>query len=158
MRQHIKMSRGPTTPWQCLHLPNCPGEGRNVARTILEQCRKYHYSERDLFALKLSLEEAITNAIKHGNSLDPDKHVHIQYRVSPQRVDVTIEDEGPGFNPAEVPDPTHDENLEVNHGRGILLMRAFMSSVVFNPRGNKVTLTKFNDASSHMIDQNVAFG
>jgi serine/threonine-protein kinase RsbW len=69
----------------------------------------------------------------------------LEERLVRERTDITIEDQGCGFNPAELPDPTADENLEMNHGRGILLMRAYMSSVVFNPQGNKVTLTKFNE-------------
>ena len=78
--------------------------------------------------------------------MNPEKHVRVQYCVTPRRVDVLVEDEGPGFNPAAIADPTASENLCVDHGRGILLMRAYMNSVVFSPSGNRVTLTKFNDA------------
>jgi len=132
-------------PWIMVTFHSSLERARQLEGEILGACTKQHFSEDDVFAIKLSLEEALVNAVKHGNKLDPAKVVKVQYRVNSQRFDVVIEDQGEGFNPAELPDPTADENLEMCSGRGILLMRAYMSSVVYNPQGNKVTLTKFNE-------------
>lgn len=132
--------------WVCIEFHSSLDKARQVECDILEACKSQRFGEGDLFAIKLSLEEALVNAVKHGNRMDPAKVVRVQYQVNPQRADIAIEDQGAGFNPAELPDPTADENLEMCSGRGILLMRAYMTSVVFNPQGNKVTLTKFNES------------
>ena len=132
-------------PWTSVDFPSSLETAQCLEEQILQRCRDCFFSDHDIFAMKLALEEALVNAVKHGNRLDPAKHVRVQYRVTTDRADVAIEDEGPGFNPAELPDPTLDENLEATHGRGILLMRAYMSNVVFNPAGNRVTLTKFSE-------------
>jgi serine/threonine-protein kinase RsbW len=96
----------------------------------------------DAFAVRLALEEAVVNAIKHGHQHDPSKVVRVAYRVSPERVVLEIEDEGPGFRPDDVPDPLEPENLERACGRGVFLMRHYMNEVTFNERGNRVTLCK----------------
>ena len=103
------------------------------------------YSPSQIFALKLSLEEAITNAIKHGNKLDPDKHVTIDYSVSEEQVVVEVRDEGGGFRPDKVPDPTRPENLERPSGRGVMLMKAYMTEVAFSDSGNCVRMVKRRD-------------
>ncbi len=133
-------------------------KARDVEEAILSQCQSHAYTDRDLFALKLAVEEAIHNAIRHGNHGDQSKQIHIKYRVTPRRCDVVIADEGAGFNPASVPDPTSEQNIEQPSGRGLLLMRAFMNSVVFNELGNAVTLTKFNDAAPTRRQSQLAFG
>jgi serine/threonine-protein kinase RsbW len=101
------------------------------------------FPNRDTFAVRLALEEAVVNAIKHGHQHDPSKVVRVAYRVSPERVVLKIEDEGPGFQPDEVPDPLDPENLERCCGRGVFLMRHYMNEVTFSERGNCVTLCKW---------------
>lgn len=142
----LKLAGAADASWTAVDFGSCLNRARVVEEIILKACEEHHFPEQDLFAIKLALEEAMVNACKHGNCMDPCKHVKVKYRVTDQRADVAIEDEGKGFDCTELPDPTREENLEMTHGRGILLMRAYMSSVVFNPAGNKVTLTKFNDA------------
>ncbi len=144
-RSKLKLAHAADLPWTEVHFGSCLHKARDVENEILAACEKHHFGEADLFALKLALEEALVNAVKHGNKLDPAKEVRVHYRVCDQRVDITVEDQGEGFNPAEVPNPTDDENIDRCSGRGILLMRAYMSSVVFNPQGNKVTLSKFSE-------------
>jgi len=143
-RSKLKLAHTADQPWTEIDFGSCLHRAREVETEILTACEKHHFSENDLFAIKLALEEALVNAVKHGNKLDPAKMVRVRYRACDQRADVIIEDEGTGFNPAELPDPLAEENIERCSGRGILLMRAYMSSVVFNPQGNKVTMTKFN--------------
>jgi serine/threonine-protein kinase RsbW len=155
-RSKLKLASGGGSDWICVEFGSSLEKAREVEADILGACQAHHFGEGDIFAIKLSLEEALVNACKHGNKLDASKKVRVQYHVTSQRADIAIEDEGMGFNPAELPDPCADENLERCSGRGILLMRAYMSSVVFNPQGNKVTLTKFNE--SYEPGHNAAMG
>ena len=97
---------------------------------------------RECFGVRLSLEEALVNAIKHGNRMEPDKKVYIACELTEDEVTVVIEDQGDGFKLEEVPDPTDDENLEKPGGRGIMLIRSFMNGVAYNERGNRLTMLK----------------
>jgi serine/threonine-protein kinase RsbW len=96
----------------------------------------------DLLAVRLALEEALVNAIRHGNQGDPGKQVRVRYRVTTEQVWAEVEDQGQGFDPAGVPDPTSPEGMVRTSGRGLHLMRHFLSSVEYNERGNAVTLCK----------------
>jgi len=100
------------------------------------------YGSRDVFAARLALEEAVINAIKHGNQDDPGKTVHVQYRLNSENVLINVEDEGPGFDPYHVADPLRPENLDRSTGRGLLLMRHYMTWIKYNDRGNRVSLCK----------------
>ncbi|MFO0918229.1 MAG: ATP-binding protein [Planctomycetaceae bacterium] len=116
--------------------------GQAVQEQIVQRLEELQFPARDVFGVRLALEEGIVNAIKHGNQLDPAKSVRIWWQVSADAVRVEIEDQGPGFTPENVPDPTLDENLERPCGRGIMLMRAFMTHVEYVGRGNKLVLEK----------------
>lgn len=122
-------------------------EARRVQTLIEEALLESQYSEADIFSIKLALEEALVNAIKHGNQMDPDKQVIIRYRVTPEMFTVEIHDEGPGFNPNEVPDPTAEENIERPCGRGLHLIKHFMTEVVYRGRGNIIAMTKIRNGS-----------
>lgn len=100
------------------------------------------YGDKDIFGMRLILEEAIVNAIKHGNRYDPNRHVQVRWSIAPGRVLAEVEDEGAGFDPFEVPDPTDAENLERPCGRGLLLIRSYATWVRYNDRGNRVTVCK----------------
>ncbi|OGJ61167.1 hypothetical protein A3C37_05305 [Candidatus Peribacteria bacterium RIFCSPHIGHO2_02_FULL_53_20] len=115
-------------------------EGSDLEQNIID--RLDGATERDRHAVRLALEEALVNAIKHGNEMLSEKKVFVRVRSVPGHVTIEIEDQGEGFFPEQVPDPTEDENLERPCGRGIMLMRAFMTSVRFNVSGNCVTLEK----------------
>lgn len=125
-----------------LTIPSDLGEARILQSRIEEALVATAYSEHDIFAIKLAVEEALVNAIKHGNQLDPDKNVIVSYQVTCERFDIRIVDEGPGFNPEEVPDPTDPANIERLCGRGLLLIRGFMTDVQYHGRGNVVTMSK----------------
>ena len=90
----------------------------------------------------LALEEALVNAIKHGNRMDSAKTVTVRYAVGAKRIVIEIQDQGPGFNPGSVPDPTLPENLENPSGRGLMLMRVYMDDVKHLGCGNCVRMTK----------------
>jgi serine/threonine-protein kinase RsbW len=123
--------------------------GQRVQSEIVAAGESCNLCESELFAIRLALEEALVNAIKHGNGSDPNKKVQIDYEVSTQEVRIRIEDEGPGFDPASLPDPTTSEFLERPCGRGILLMRHYMSRVTFIGRGNCVEMVRLVNGSSN---------
>src|SRR5262245_37571490 len=123
-------------------IPSRADAGKAVIDEVLRQLESLHWNEPDLFGIRLALEEAVINAIKHGNRFDESKCVAIVCRVTPQLLHIEIADEGQGFAPEEVPDPTDPENLEKPSGRGIVLMRNFMSLVAYNELGNRVIMEK----------------
>lgn len=123
-------------------IPSDLTEARRIQDEIEEALQSSRYDDQDIFAIKLALEEALVNAIKHGNQMDPEKQVQISYAVTPERFDIRITDEGPGFNPDDVPDPTLPENLERCCGRGLLLIRKFMTDVAYHGCGNIITMSK----------------
>ena len=115
-----------------------------VIDTLCSELLQAGYSEKDLFATRLSLEEAIVNAVKHGHEGDTSKPVWVNFYADETRVVFQVEDQGAGFDPTDVPDPCDPENLERSCGRGLLLMRSFMSKVCHNERGNCVCFCKHN--------------
>jgi serine/threonine-protein kinase RsbW len=124
-----------------------PADARRVQDEIEDALKANQFSEKEIFGIRLALEEALVNAIKHGNNLDKSKKVHISYGVVPERFDIRIRDEGPGFDPQDVPDPTAFENLERPCGRGLMLMRHYMNEVWFGPNGNAVLMCKLRNGS-----------
>lgn len=94
----------------------------------------------------MAMEEAIMNAITHGNHCCPDKDVHVEIAISDSNFTAKITDQGCGFNPEDVPDPTEDENLEKTSGRGVMLMKNFVDEVHYNEKGNSVELVKQKSA------------
>jgi serine/threonine-protein kinase RsbW len=119
-------------------------EAKKAEDLVMSEVHRRAYDESAAFAIRLALEEGLNNAIKHGNCGNPEKVVELCYDVDDRRVAIAIADEGSGFDPAAVPDPTSDENLEKPCGRGIMLMRAYMDEVRFNRVGNQVRMIKRN--------------
>jgi serine/threonine-protein kinase RsbW len=112
---------------------------------IIDEVSGYLRHESDLFWIRLSLDEAISNAIIHGHNEPmerPRRPVRVLYSVGPKKLVFTVEDTGEGFDCGTVPDPTADENLLNVNGRGIFLMRKVMDEVIYNDRGNRVTMVK----------------
>jgi serine/threonine-protein kinase RsbW len=118
--------------------------GQAIVERIMNAVDNCGFSTRDTFGIRLSVDEAVINAIKHGNQFNPDKTVRIDFHSSEQGVRIEIEDQGVGFRPEDVPDPTADENLERPCGRGVMLMREFMTRIEYNPKGNRVILEKLH--------------
>ena len=85
--------------------------------------------------------EAVNNAIVHGNKSDESKSVEVEISLNSKDLQVTITDEGKGFKPSDVPDPTQPENIEALNGRGIFLMSKLADDIKFNKKGNQVKLT-----------------
>lgn len=123
-----------------------PATAKKLLDELLGQLSSSGWTEQEVFGVHLAAEEALMNAIKHGNQLDAGKSVDLTFRVSPDIVEIEIEDEGGGFDPEDVPDPTEDENLEIPSGRGLMLMRTFMTQVEFNEVGNRVFMQRDKNA------------
>jgi len=121
-------------------------QAKEVEDRIVTEAQKFGYGEEIVFAVRLSLEEALSNAIRHGNKGDLDKRIRMRYCVDAESIEVYIADEGSGFDPEQVPDPTRKENLDRPSGRGIMLMKAYMNRVEYSERGNEVRLVKLNKA------------
>ena len=120
-----------------------------IQKQILDDVTRLGYTAQNQFAIKISLEEALINAIKHGNKLDAKKRVRVQASVTAAQLEITIEDEGPGFDRASVPDPTDLANLEKCSGRGILLMESYMDHVEWSHGGRRVRMIKHNGPDVH---------
>jgi len=122
-----------------------PNDFRSVKRPearIMAELRRCGYDKDMIFAIKLAFEEAVTNAVKHGNCNDRSRQVHLRYYVDSRRVILMVRDEGRGFMPEAVPDPTANDNLERPSGRGLMLMHSYMTKVVYSRCGNEVWLLK----------------
>jgi CheY-like chemotaxis protein len=130
--------------------------------------RMRHCDRTELMRVGIALHEALVNAIQHGNlevstelrqerdekdfreliasrRLQPpyrDRRVRVSATLSPKEAVYVVADEGPGFDPSSLPDPTDPSNLERIGGRGLMLIRTFMDNVEFNDRGNRITMTK----------------
>jgi serine/threonine-protein kinase RsbW len=113
-----------------------------VLDQLVTEMALWGYPHRDTFAVRLALEEAIVNAIKHGHRGQAGKPVQVSYVVVEEWMLVEVEDQGPGFDPQRVPDPLAEENLEKPSGRGLFLMRCYMSWVRFFGRGNVVSMCR----------------
>ena len=123
-------------------IPSDAAVGKELIDELLVQLEQNDWSENDIFGMHLAVEEALVNAIKHGNQNDVSKKVNVVYKLSPTQLHIQITDEGDGFDPNDVPDPTDEENLEIPSGRGLMLMHSFMTTVKFNSKGNQVVMEK----------------
>jgi serine/threonine-protein kinase RsbW len=122
-----------------------PSASAEVCKQILPRLEAGNFSQEDIFAVHLALEEAFINAVKHGNKMDPKKEVKIDYSVSPDKVEISMTDEGEGFDPEAVPDPRLGENLYKNEGRGLLLIHSYMDMVEFNKSGNGLHMVRYKE-------------
>lgn len=108
---------------------------------ILGALGRQHYPKASVFAIKLSLHEAMSNGFRHGHKgLAAATPIEVEYRIGHQEVELSVRDQGPGFRPEDVPDPTLEENLERGSGRGLLLIRAYMSSAEYLGAGNHLRM------------------
>jgi serine/threonine-protein kinase RsbW len=100
-------------------------------RAFRDLCSEAGCDGDELYWVVTALREALANAVRHGNRLEPERKVHVEYRVDGCQVTIQIEDEGDGFDVSAVPDPTSPENLLRPSGRGIFYMQQFMTRVEF---------------------------
>jgi serine/threonine-protein kinase RsbW len=115
---------------------------REIQTEIEEGLQRFGFEESEAFSIKMAVEEAVVNAIKHGNQFDPAKTVTVRYSIDLDVFQVSVTDQGPGFDPEDVPDPTAPENLERPCGRGLLLMRYYMNEVNIQDGGNTIVMSR----------------
>ncbi len=116
-----------------------------VCKEIMAKLEDHNFDKDDTFAVHLTLEEAFLNAVKHGNKMDPAKKVKIDYSVNSEKVEITITDEGAGFEPESVDDPRFGEGLYEPGGRGLLLMNSYMDVVKYSEHGNSVYMVRYKE-------------
>ena len=115
---------------------------RRAVDEVIALLRGLPVDESDTFDIRLCLEEALINAIKYGNRSDKDLEVLIELTYADNKINISVEDRGGGFDHHKVPDPTRGENLLMGNGRGIFLIKHLMDEVKFNERGNRLTMVK----------------
>jgi len=123
-----------------LQLPSKYESIAQLEALIEEIADKYQVAEDTFANMMTCLNEAVINAILHGNKLDPDKIVIVNAEVEPKRITWTITDEGPGFDYNNLPDPTAPERLEELTGRGVFILKHLADQCIFNASGNEVEL------------------
>ena len=114
-------------------------------RVLLALCEEAGCAEEDRTPLLTTLREAVANAVRHGNRLDLARRVGVEYAIGSREIVLRVTDEGEGFDPEAVPDPTAPENLLRPGGRGIFFMKQLMDRVVIEGRpkgGTLVTMTR----------------
>ena len=123
-------------------LPNRLEHVNAFIKEALDHFGRLSLHEDDVFHLKLALEEALTNAMRHGNRLDPDLFVEVSVELEGERLVMKVKDEGGGFDFSKVPDPTQQDNKEKPNGRGVFLIKQLMNEVKFFDGGSGIKMIK----------------
>lgn len=129
-----------------------PSDLRLIEATVgyLEgRCRAYAFEGSRLeLNFRVGLTEALANAVLYGNENDPRKTVSVEVCLDPERIVIQVADQGEGFDPQSVRDPTRPENLQAPGGRGLFLIRKLMDEIEFNDRGNTLRMVLRRSAPS----------
>jgi len=123
-------------------LPSTLYAYHELVQEILCALDEHGWSKEDLFGVHMALEESISNAVRHGNKEDPAKQVHVDCEITQQRFWAKVCDEGPGYDPKQVPDCCSKQNLKAAGGRGLKLIRAYMTSVKHSDCGRCLEMEK----------------
>jgi len=138
-----KQCRVNTPQWKLnVSISSEPEQGSELVGTIREKLVELQWPDNDIFKIHLALEEVVMNAIKHGNKLDPQKNISVVCTIEPELFTADIADQGEGFVRQDVPDPTREENLYRESGRGLTIVENFMTSVEYIGCGNLVKMRK----------------
>ena len=114
----------------------------NLVERLIDDLSEKHDLHDDVYGkLLLSVVEAVNNAIVHGNKMDLEKDVVLEYAIDDAKIDFIITDMGEGFDYNNIPDPTKPENVEKTHGRGIFLMNHLADEIEFSKNGSIVKLS-----------------
>jgi serine/threonine-protein kinase RsbW len=141
VRRSSVPDRGATT-LVTLRLPSDIGCIEEAVELVTRHCLAgQHATETIRFRLRVVLSEAISNAIVRGNAEDHTKWVDVRVELVPEVIRVYVTDEGPGFDPASVPEPITPEQLDEARGRGLYLIRKLVDAVHFNEQGNSICMT-----------------
>ncbi|MFH1798212.1 MAG: ATP-binding protein [Candidatus Omnitrophota bacterium] len=115
---------------------------KNISKKIKNVLNSKEFDKGDIFDLQVAFEEVLRNAIVHGNKSNLSKRVIVEVELVGDTVKACIEDEGKGFDPEILPDPTHEENLLKENGRGVFLVKNLMDEVRYEAGGRIVTIVK----------------
>jgi serine/threonine-protein kinase RsbW len=129
----------------CYTLESTLESANTVEQAALELAAKSGFDADDCGRIGIAVREATVNAVLHGNQYDPAKRVTVSLESTPESLTIAVRDEGPGLDPATLPDPLAAENFLKSSGRGIFLIRAFMDEVGFPEvsTGTEIAMTKF---------------
>ncbi len=116
---------------------------RKVSSRIVDLLVERGIDKSRIFDIRLSVEEAVINAVEHGNKRARGLSVNVFFTIDDGKIEVTVEDEGKGFSHSELPDPTKDANILRSRGRGRYLIYKLMDKVEYNEKGNRIKLVKF---------------
>ena len=123
-------------------LPSDLEAGHAVIDQLISALEGAGWVGRDVFHVQMAMEEAVVNAIEHGNRREVAKQVHVLFLVYQDRVEMTITDQGDGFDHRTVADPTEEDRIDQPRGRGVMLIRELMSEARYNDKGNSVWMLK----------------
>ncbi len=124
-------------------LPASPDSVKEILEDILKELGARHCHCGDLNEIKLALQEALNNALSHGSEMDTSKAISVRTSFDEREgLHIIVRDQGPGFAPEDIPDPTDPENLQKPGGRGVFLMQQLMDEVEFRDRGREVHLRR----------------
>ncbi|MDZ7765366.1 MAG: ATP-binding protein [Melioribacteraceae bacterium] len=123
-------------------IPSDPELMPEVEQFILDVAKKVNLNEDKYNSISLAVAEAISNSIKHGNKNDKTKKVNIKIKTEDDKLIVILKDQGKGFDPADIPDPTQPENILKDSGRGLFIMRSLLDDLRYNftPDGTEIIL------------------
>ena len=116
-----------------------------VQAVLTHLCSVVGFGEEAVHYMSVAIRESVVNAMKHGNKLDESKRVIVEFVMHAGALEIRVQDQGAGFDPAAVPDPVAEENLLKAYGRGIFFMKSFMDDVSYSfpeQGGTKVIMTK----------------
>lgn len=122
-----------------------------VQKRIMETAKQLGFHEEAQYCLRLALDEAMANAIVHGNCFDETKNVQVTVVPYNDKIEVAICDEGCGFDQSKLQDPREEDNLQKPNGRGIFLIKEFSNDVTFNEKGNQITFTIHRQTTCPML-------
>lgn len=132
-----------------LELPNDLGAIERCVEYLLERCRDVGFEEGRLrLNLRVGVAEALANAMMYGNGRDPRKRVILEAWCGPKQIKIRVTDEGSGFDPESLPDPTLPRNRHRAHGRGVFLIRQLMDHVAFNEQGNSIEMVLRSESTA----------
>ncbi|MCY2975806.1 MAG: ATP-binding protein [Planctomycetota bacterium] len=135
-------------------IPSDLDVGHEQIESLMTELEKASWDGRDLFHVRMAVEEAVVNSIEHGNKRDTSKIVQLDFRVSPELCYIDIIDQGEGFDPDALRDCTDEEFVDKPRGRGVMLIKELMSEAVYNEKGNRLTMIrKRNDPAFEIRDE-----
>ena len=134
-------------------IPSNTDIGHQLIESLMTELEKAAWDGRDLFHVRMAVEEAVVNAIEHGNKRDAAKTVQLDFRVSPELCYIDIIDQGEGFDPASLPDCTDEEFVDKPRGRGVMLIKELMSEAEYNAKGNRLTMIRKRNDPAFEIRQ-----